>query len=70
MPPGGFRCEPLESAGLSGKLGGLLSNPPYIPRAQVGGVMGEDRGGGIVKSQGGRLLPNTVSATWQGFRRA
>ncbi|GAX74214.1 hypothetical protein CEUSTIGMA_g1663.t1 [Chlamydomonas eustigma] len=26
---------PLRAAGLQGQLGGLLSNPPYIPRAQM-----------------------------------
>ena len=32
----GSWCTPLNDAGLgNGSLGGLLSNPPYIPRKQV-----------------------------------
>jgi release factor glutamine methyltransferase len=27
--------EPLQQAALHGKLGGVLSNPPYIPQAQL-----------------------------------
>jgi methylase of polypeptide subunit release factors len=30
--------EPLRSAGLAGRLGGVLSNPPYIPRVQMEGL--------------------------------
>ncbi|PNH07052.1 Release factor glutamine methyltransferase [Tetrabaena socialis] len=33
--------EPLLAAGLAGRLGGLLSNPPYIPRAQMAGLQAE-----------------------------
>jgi len=31
----GSWCDPLRAAGLTGRLGGVLSNPPYIPRDQM-----------------------------------
>jgi methylase of polypeptide subunit release factors len=34
---------PLRAAGLQGQLGGLLSNPPYIPRAQMSSLQQEVR---------------------------
>ncbi|KXZ41697.1 hypothetical protein GPECTOR_315g10 [Gonium pectorale] len=33
--------DPLLAAGLRGRLGGLLSNPPYIPRCQMAGLQAE-----------------------------
>ncbi|KAG2434788.1 hypothetical protein HXX76_007673 [Chlamydomonas incerta] len=32
---------PLRAAGLAGRLGGLLSNPPYIPRREMRGLQEE-----------------------------
>ena len=37
----GSWCAPLEAAGLRGRLGGLVSNPPYIPRVQMSGLQRE-----------------------------
>lgn len=33
--------EPLQQQQLQGKLGGILSNPPYIPRVQMDGLQAE-----------------------------
>lgn len=37
----GDLCRPLEAEGLRGRLGAILSNPPYIPEAEVEGLQPE-----------------------------
>lgn len=37
----GDLCRPLEAEGLRGKLGAILSNPPYIADAEIDGLQPE-----------------------------
>ena len=37
----GSWCAPLEAMGMRDRLGGLVSNPPYIPRVQMSGLQRE-----------------------------
>lgn len=63
---------PLRAAGLAGRLGGLLSNPPYIPRRQMRGLqeeVGRHEPAGALDGGEGPGLDSLQVGVWGGVGR-